>query len=220
MFLFHRVIFRLRNIVCIFSFLLRFLLCRRILRQQRFTIELRDDLVVILLVAIVMFVIRQEAVVDTCGKDDHLSIFAKGVIVTCTPNHLYVWIQPIHESIHLTHFTDEQRLVLARIDIEEDLLGIRDVTAVEQWRLKGIDNCLLHSPLTTSPADGHDGATAFTHRCFHIAEVKVNAALNRNQFRYTLCGIAQDIVRDFESVLDREFRVGIDIADALIINNE
>ena len=167
-----------------------------------------------------MLVIGQEAVIDTCGEDNHLCIFAKGVVVTCTPNHIYIRIQAIHESIYLTHLTDKQWFVFACIDIEEYLLGIGDVTAVEQWRLKGIDNCLLHTSLTARSTNSHDGTTAFTHRCFHIAEVKINAALNGNQLGYALSGIAENIVRSFESILDRELRVGIDIADALIINNK
>ena len=113
-----------------------------------------------------------------------------------------------------------KRRFLAGVDVEQNALGLAYVVAIEQRRVESVDDGFLHTALAAGTPHGHDGTATAAHGRLHVLEVEVDVALNGYQLRNALGGIAQYLVGTAERLLDRDVRVGIDIADALIVNNK
>ena len=109
-------------------------------------------------------------------------------------------------------------LLLAEGDVEQDLLRVEDVVVVEQRRVEGIVDGLLHALFAFAVARRHDGhATIFEHG-LHIVEVEVDDAVDGDNLGNRLGCHRERVVGLAESIVDRE--VGIDAAQALVVDDE
>ena len=76
--------------------------------------------------------------------------------------------------------------------------------------------------LTTCPTHCHDGTTTVLHRRLHVAEVTLDTPVagHGDQFRDTLHRIHQDVVSPLESILHREVRIRVHVAQPFVVHDE
>ena len=74
--------------------------------------------------------------------------------------------------------------------------------------------------LAAAASHGHDGAPTPSQRGLHVAEVEVDVALHGDELRYRFGGVAQNLVGALKTLLDGDVRVGIHVADALVVDDE
>ena len=166
--------------------------------------------------------ITLERILQASSQNRHLGIFVERVVRSGTPYHVDVGVELVEEVVYLLHLPHNDGVVFAGVDIEEDAFGIADIIAIEKGRVEGVDDSLLHPVLSVGTAHGHDGSASIPHGGLHVAEVEVDApvAMNGDELRYSLDGILQDVVGSQESLLDRDVRVDIDVAEPLVVDDE
>ena len=187
-------------------------------------IEFRNQTLVVgvVVLLIVLALLLLQVVVHVGCQNDHLCIVFQRVVGRRTPYHVDVRVQLVEELRDFRQFRHEERRLVAGVDVEQDAFRLADVVAVEQGRVQRVDDGTLHAPLAAGPANGHDGTAAVAHRCLHIAEVKVDAALRADgdEFRDALHGVLQDVVGPLQCLLQCHLRVVVDVADALVVHNQ
>ena len=159
---------------------------------------------------------------QSCGEDRYLGILSQTLVDGSTPDHIDIGIQLIKEIIYLLHLPDEDRRFLTGVDIKEDTFGLADIITVKQGRVERVDDCLLHTMLSTGAPHGHDGTTAILHRGLHITEIEVDTslAIYGDELGYSFYGIFQDIVGTLECFLHRDIAVGIHVTESFVVYDQ
>ena len=161
-----------------------------------------------------------QTILHTRRQDCHLDILTQCIVGSRSPDHIDVRIQLVKEFINFLQLFHINRMLVARIDIKEDTFGFLDVVAIQQRRVERIQDSPLHTMITIGTPHRHDSTSTILHRRLHIAEVTLDAPIagQGNQLRDTFHRIHQDIVSPHKGLLHWDIRVGINIAETLIVH--
>ena len=158
---------------------------------------------------------------ETSGEYGHLHLLAQFRVGSESPLYLEV-AEFGHEVVHVVHLFHHQAvlsvLLTAERDAEKYLLGVENVIVVQQRRVQGVVNSLLHTSFTLTVTGAHDGHTAVFQYRLNIVEVKVYQSVYGDNLGNALGSHAQCVVGLAESVEHCKLRIYL--TQPFIVDNE
>ena len=103
-------------------------------------------------------------------------------------------------------------------DREEDALCVEHIVVVEQRRVEGILDGVLHTTFALAVASTHDSHTTILEHGLNVVEVKVDESVDGDNLSDTLCCHAKGVVGLAECLEHRE--VAVDLTQTLVVDNE
>ena len=103
-------------------------------------------------------------------------------------------------------------------NVEQELLGLEDITIVEQRWIERIVDSVGHTMLSFPISHTHNSHSTIFHNGAHIIEVKIYLTMESNDIGNTLGCNTKGIISLGKGIADREFR--IKFQQTLVIDNQ
>ena len=141
------------------------------------------------------------------GEDGNLDFVAQFGVGGESPFYLELGVKLRHEVVHVVHLLHHQAalavaFLAAEGYAEKDFLGVENVVVVEQGRVQGVVDGLLHAAFALAVTSTHDGHTAVFKHGLHVVEVEVDKPVYGYYFGDALRRYAQGVVGLAEGVED------------------